>query len=81
VRPVVLEHGYGPGSRLLFRVIRLMSGHPVPDAARITLYRSDFYGAHAKKLTHEAMRGGSEWSVGERELMAAFVSQRNQCRF
>jgi uncharacterized peroxidase-related enzyme len=81
VRPRVLEHGYGLGPKLLFRLIRLMSGHPVPDAAKITFYRSDFYGTHAKRLTHEAMRGRSRWSVGDRELMAAYVSKVNDSPF
>jgi AhpD family alkylhydroperoxidase len=81
VRPRVLDHGYGVGPKLLFRLIRLMSGHPVPDAAKITFYRPDFYGTHAKKLTHEAMRGRSTWSVGDRELMAAYVSKVNDSPF
>lgn len=77
MRPGVLDHGYGVGPKLLFRLIRLMSGHPAPDAAKITVYRPDFYGTHAKKFTHEAMRGRSAWSVGDRELMAAYVSKVN----
>ncbi len=81
MRPSVLEHGYGIGPRLLFRLIRLMTGRPLPDAARITFYRPDFYGAHMKELTHEAMRGRSSWSVGDRELMAAYVSKLNECPF
>jgi uncharacterized peroxidase-related enzyme len=81
VRPRVLDHGYGVGPKLLFRLIRLMSGHPVPDAAKITFYRPDLYGTHAKKFTHEAMRGRSRWSVGDRELMAAYVSKVNDCPF
>ena len=81
MRPQVLDHGYGIGPKLLFRLIRLVSGHPVPDAARITFYRSGFYGTHAKKLTHEAMRGRSTWSVGDRELMAAYVSKLNHSPF
>jgi uncharacterized peroxidase-related enzyme len=81
MRPGVLDHRYGVGPRLLFRVIRLMSGHPAPDAARITFYRPDFYGRHAKRLTHEAMRGPSAWSVADRELMAAYVSTVNECPF
>jgi AhpD family alkylhydroperoxidase len=81
VRPDVLEHGYGVGPKLLFRLIRLLSRHPVPDAARITFYRSDFYGNHIKKFTHEAMRGESTWSVGDRELMAAYVSKVNDSPF
>ncbi|MQA79395.1 MAG: alkylhydroperoxidase AhpD family core domain-containing protein [Streptosporangiales bacterium] len=81
MRPRVLDHGYGVGQKLLFRLIRLMSGHPVPDAAKITFYRPDFYGTHAKKFTQEAMRGRSTWSVGDRELMAAYVSTVNDCPF
>jgi AhpD family alkylhydroperoxidase len=81
VRPGVLDHGYGVGPKLLFRLIRLMSGHPVPDAAKITFHRADFYGTYAKKLTHEAMRGRSTWSVGDRELMAAYVSKVNDSPF
>jgi uncharacterized peroxidase-related enzyme len=74
----ILNHGYGPGTKLLFALIRLVSGHPVPDAARLVFYRPDFYGARAKEFTHEAMRGPSAWSVGDRELMAAHVSKVNQ---
>jgi uncharacterized peroxidase-related enzyme len=81
VRPPVLEHGYGVGPKLLFRLIRLVSGHSLPDAAKITFYRPDFYGTHAKKVIHEAMRGGSKWSVGDRELMAAYVSKVNDSPF
>lgn len=81
MRPRVLEHGYGVGPRLLFRLIRMVSGRPVPDAAKITFYRPDFYGTDMKKLTQEAMRGHSTWSVGDRELMAAYVSTVNNSPF
>jgi uncharacterized peroxidase-related enzyme len=81
VRPRVLDTGYGVGPKLLFAAIRLMSGRPLPDAAKITFFRPDFYGSHMKQLTHEAMRGDSSWSVGDRELMAAYVSKLNDCPF
>jgi uncharacterized peroxidase-related enzyme len=77
----VLNRGYGPGTKLLFAIIRLFSGHPVPDAAKLVFYRPDFYGARAKEFTHEAMRGPSAWSVGDRELMAAYVSKVNESAF
>jgi hypothetical protein len=41
----ILNNGYGPGTKLLFAHIRLSSGHPVPDAAKLVFYRPDFYGA------------------------------------
>jgi uncharacterized peroxidase-related enzyme len=81
MRPRVLEHGYGAGPKLFFRLVRLVSGNPLPDAAKITFYRSDFYGTHMKRFTQEAMRGRSSWSVGDRELMAAYVSKLNECPF
>jgi uncharacterized peroxidase-related enzyme len=78
MRPRDLDDGYGAGRRLLFRLVRLVS---VPDAAKIIFYRPDFYGTHAKEFTQEAMRGDSPWSVGDRELMAAYVSKVNDCPF
>jgi uncharacterized peroxidase-related enzyme len=77
----ILNNGYGPGTKLLFALIRLFSGHPVPDAAKLVFYRPDFYGAGSKEFTHEAMRGPSDWSVGDRELMAAYVSKVNESAF
>ncbi|GIF01698.1 carboxymuconolactone decarboxylase family protein [Paractinoplanes rishiriensis] len=77
----ILNTGYRPATKLLFGVIRAFSGHPVPDAAKLVFYRPDFYGDRAKDFTHEAMRGPSAWSVGERELMAAYVSQVNDTAF
>ncbi|MEU6563926.1 carboxymuconolactone decarboxylase family protein [Nocardia nova] len=81
MRPAVLNHGYRVGTKILFRMIRLFTGQPLPDAAKLTFYRPDFYGDYAKEFTHAAMRGPSEWSVADRELMAAYVSHVNQCAF
>jgi uncharacterized peroxidase-related enzyme len=77
----ILNRGYGPGTKLLFALIRVFSGQPLPDAAKLVFYRPGFYGARAKKFTHEAMRGVSDWSIADRELMAAFVSKVNECAF
>jgi AhpD family alkylhydroperoxidase len=81
MRLAILNEGYGFGTRLLFGVIQLFSRQRLPDAARLTFYRPDFYGSNSKALTHDAMRGPSAWSVAERELMAAYVSRVNDCPF
>ena len=81
MRPDILNRGYRPGTKALFTIIRLFSGHPLPDAAKLVFYRPGFYGTRAKKFTHEAMRGPSAWSVGDRELMAAYVSKVNDSAF
>ena len=81
MRLKILNSGYGFGAKVLFAFIHAVSRQPVPDAARLVFYRPDFYGAPMKEFTHEAMRGPSAWSVGDRELMAAFVSKTNACAF
>lgn len=81
MRLEILNSHYRLRARALFAIIRLVTRHPLPDAARLGFYRPDFYGALSNRLTHEAMRGPSAWSVGDRELMAALVSQTNQCAF
>jgi uncharacterized peroxidase-related enzyme len=65
--------------KVLFAFIRTVSRLPVPDAIKLNRYRPDFYGRPMRVLTQEAMRGPSAWSVGDRELMGAIVSQTNEC--
>jgi len=81
MRLEILNSGYTYGTKVLFAFIQLASRRPVPDAAKLVFYRADFYGDPMKKITHEAMRGPSAWSVGDRELMAAFISKTNECEF
>ena len=68
-------------SRLLYGIVRLVSGFRAPDVMRTLRYRRDVFGRPHSAHTQAVMRGPSEWSVGERELFAAFVSRLNQCRF
>ena len=77
----ILNRRYAPQTKLLFALIRVLTGNPVPDAAKLVFYRPTFYGARAKEFTHETMRGPSAWSVADRELMAAFVSKVNESAF
>ena len=76
-----VERGDSLKNRIFFGIVRLASGFRIPDVVRTLRYRAGFFGRHHANHTHEAMRGASAWSVGERELMAAFVSKLNECRF
>lgn len=76
-----VERGDSVGSRLLYGLIRLLSGFRAPDVVRTLRYRRRFFGAPHTRHTQEVMRGDSEWSIGERELFAAFVSKLNHCSF
>jgi hypothetical protein len=44
-------------------------------------YRPELFGEPFSNATDLALRGMSDWSEGERELFAAFVSVLNQCPF
>ncbi|WP_006241028.1 hypothetical protein [Mycolicibacterium tusciae] len=79
MRLQVLDRGHPLRTKALFAVIRVVSRQPVVDAVKLAFYRRDFYGAG--DLTHEAMRGPSDWSIGDRELMAAVVSRANESPF
>ncbi len=77
-----VAHGHGLGARVKLSLIGLMSGKGgAPDVVRAVMYRPRFWGAPQSALFQKVMRGPSEWSVGERELFAAFVSRKNQCPF
>ncbi|MGE5333190.1 MAG: carboxymuconolactone decarboxylase family protein [Nitrososphaerota archaeon] len=81
MRLTILNSGYSFGTKVLFAFIHAVARQPLPDAAKLVFYRPEFYGAPMKAFTHLAMRGPSTWSVGDRELMAAFVSKMNACAF
>ena len=77
----ILDSGHGFGTKVLFALIRAISRQPVLDAVKLVKYRADFYGAPMGRVTQEAMRGPSAWSVGDRELMAAVVARTNDCEW
>jgi uncharacterized peroxidase-related enzyme len=77
----ILDNGHGLATKALFAVIAAVSRKPVLDIIKLMKYRPDFFGNPMARVTHEAMRGPSTWSVGDRELMAAIVAQTNNCAF
>lgn len=77
----VLDRGHTFGTKALFVLIRLLSGHRAPDVVKTLRYRREFFGAPMGRVFQAAMRGPSEWSVADRELMAAYVSKTNACEF
>jgi hypothetical protein len=81
MRLQVLDRGHAAAAKLMFLAIRLFAGYRVPDVAKTLRYRPEFFGGPMSALFQEVMRGPSEWSVGDRELMAAFVSRTNACEF
>ncbi len=81
MRLEAVAKGRGLGAKVKFAMIRLLSGAPTLDVVKTLSFRSEFFGDPFNQLIQEVMRGPSEWTVGERELFAAFVSERNRCVF
>ncbi|MCB9739967.1 MAG: hypothetical protein H6747_11940 [Deltaproteobacteria bacterium] len=74
-----VERGERISHRVLYAMIRLVSGRRAPDVIRTMKYHGAFFGDHM--YVHDVLRGPSPWSVGERELFAAWVSKQNHCEF
>jgi hypothetical protein len=57
LEPVFRRHRHPGTTKLLFALIRVFSGHPVPDAAKLVFYWPGFYGARAKKFLLAGRQG------------------------
>jgi uncharacterized peroxidase-related enzyme len=81
MRLAILDSGHSLGTKALFVLIRAASRQPVLDVVKLVKYRASFYGAPMQKVTQEAMRGPSAWSLADRELVAAVVAKTNECEW
>jgi hypothetical protein len=81
VRLATLDNGHRLRNRLFLGVIRFMSKEEPHDVLKLLHYRPSFFGGPFSKLVQDVMRGPSEWSVGDREIFAAYTSRLNQCPF
>jgi len=77
----VVERGHRLRERVMLMIAGTLSGRRVPDVVRMLFYRPELFGRPFSAWLQQVMRGPSDWSVGERELFAAFVSRRNNCPF
>jgi hypothetical protein len=75
-----VDRGSGLLQRVQYAVIRRFVGH-VPGSVGATSYRRNFFGKHFARCVQEALRAPGEWTVGELEIFAAFVSRLNRCRY
>jgi hypothetical protein len=81
VRLRCLESGHDPREAQVLDAIRERRGAEPPDVLKTLHYRPELFGRPYSDVLDRAMRGSSDWSAGERELFAAFVSSLNQCPF
>jgi hypothetical protein len=76
-----LEDGHDSQEAQILELIRNQRGAEPPDVLRTLHYRPELFGRPFSDTLDLAMNGPSDWSAGERELFAAFVSAVSQCPF
>ena len=81
MRLAAVRRGNRWPNRLFLRLIGKQAEMDPPDVVRTMNYRSGFFGGSYTALLQPVMRGPSEWTVGERELFAAYTSYLNLCPF
>ena len=81
MRLAAVRRGNRWPNRLLIWLVEKVARMELPDVTRTMSYRSGLFGGPYATLLHALMRGPSEWTVGERELLAAYTSYLNQCPF
>ena len=81
MRLKTVEQGRQIRQKLMLGMMRFVIGVRVPDVLRVILHRSEFFGQPYYVWTQSIMRGPSEWSIGQRELFAAFTSHLNNCQY
>lgn len=81
MRLAAIRRGNRWPNRLFLRQVGTMARMDPPDVLRTLSYRSGFFGGPYSALVQSVMRGPSVWTVGERELLAAYTSYLNQCHY
>lgn len=80
MRLEILNSGHRPIQKLLLRVAALVGGQ-IPGPIAVMSYRREIFGQGLAKCFQEAMRQQTEWTDGETEVFAAFVSKLNSCSY
>jgi hypothetical protein len=80
MRLSILDRGDTRRARLWIWLLDKALGH-APDVIRTVMHRPEYFGRTLLAATQAVMREPSPWTVGERELFAAYTSRLNQCPF
>ncbi len=80
MRLEVLAHGHTWLQKIQLWILHSFCGRALEPVLMMS-YRRSFFGKHFARCLQEGMRNPREWSVGELETFAAFVSNLNRCRY
>ena len=80
MRLKTVERGHRFKERMILGIVRRSMGEAT-DVQRVLFHRPEFLGRPLGGITHHAMRLPGDWSIAERELFAAHLSNQNRCQF
>ena len=80
MRLQAVERGHRWKERLILGIVSRTMGEAT-DVQRVLFHRPEFLGRPLGTITHHAMRLAGDWSIAERELFAAYLSNQNRCEF
>jgi hypothetical protein len=81
MRLAAVDSGHTPENQVVLDRIREQRGTEPSGVLKTLYYRPEIFGHSFSEALDLAMRGPSDWSPGERELFAGYVSALNQCPF
>jgi hypothetical protein len=79
-----LDGGHRFFARQVLRLGAVLAPDAPLDVVKVLMYRPEYFGALFCRIGQMLMRGPEKtigWSIGERELLAAFTSSLNHCVF
>ena len=80
MRLEILKSGHRPLQKVLLGVMKRVLGK-VPGPIAVMSYRREIFGKGLSGCFEEAMHRATEWTAGETEVFAAFVSSLNKCAY
>ena len=81
MRLQILDNGFSPFQKAVLTLFSATSEGHIPGPIAVMTYHRDLFGKYLAPCYQEALRKSTQWSVGEVELFAAFVSSLNKCKF
>ena len=81
LRLATVDSGHSPENRVVLDRIREQRGSEPSGVLKTLYYRPEIFGRPFSDALELAMRGESDWTPGERELFAGWVSHLQQCPF
>jgi len=77
----ILDDGHDETATKRVERWQVSRGMRAPDTVRLLSYRPEFLGRAFDEVVREVFSDRGDWTEGELQLFATFVSRRNQCPF